>query len=127
MTIGGIIRQLRESRGLTQDQLGEQLGVGPSAVSAWENDVKVPRMGVVEKMAAYFSVEKSYIMCPDEKTPSGKPGERNIYTQDILSKLSEMKFEEVMKIREVMEWIQLEDADFAAVREIVRAIRRNKK
>lgn len=127
MTIGEVIKYLRESRSLTQDQLGEYLGVVPSAVSAWENNIKVPRMGVLEKMAAYFGVEKSYIMYPEEKSPPGETGERNVYTQDILNKLGGMEYEDIMRFREMLDWAQLDDADFAAVREVVRAIRRNRK
>lgn len=32
----------RKRAGLTQDQLGELIGVGRNAVSAWENDVRLP-------------------------------------------------------------------------------------
>ena len=127
MTIGETIKYLRDAHGLTQDQLSEQLGVATSSVSSWESDLKIPRMGVVEKMASYFGVEKSYIMCPEEKASSGESGERNMYSKDILSKLSEMRYEDVIKIREMLEWVQLADADFAAVREVVRAIRRHTK
>ena len=56
------IKQLRESRGLTQAQLAEQLGVSYQAVSTWENGLKMPRMGVIEKLSDFFGVPKSQIM-----------------------------------------------------------------
>ena len=32
----------RKRAGLSQDELGEKLGVGRNAISAWENDARVP-------------------------------------------------------------------------------------
>lgn len=37
-TIGSRIRQLRESRGWTQEQFAKRVGVTKSAVSQWESD-----------------------------------------------------------------------------------------
>ena len=38
MTIGNNIKRLRVNRGVTQEQLGEALGVSGQAVSKWENE-----------------------------------------------------------------------------------------
>lgn len=45
MSIGERIRSLREAQGLTQQQLGEIAGVSDKAVSTWENNANIPRMG----------------------------------------------------------------------------------
>lgn len=37
--IGKFIAQLRKEKGLTQEQLGEQLGITGKAVSKWETGV----------------------------------------------------------------------------------------
>lgn len=39
MKIGGSIASLRKARGLTQEQLAQQLGVSAPAVSKWETEV----------------------------------------------------------------------------------------
>lgn len=62
MSIGSNIKLLRESHGLTQAQLGQIAGVTDKAVSTWESDAKVPRMGAVQKIADYFRVSKSAIL-----------------------------------------------------------------
>ena len=66
MSIGQNIRNLRESHGLSQTELGKIAGVTDKAVSTWEIDAKIPRMGAVQKMAEYFHVPKSTIL--DDET-----------------------------------------------------------
>ena len=65
MSIGENIKSLRESRGLTQAQLGDAVGVTDKAVSTWESGKREPRMGVVEKLAAFFNVPKSVLLFGD--------------------------------------------------------------
>lgn len=61
-TIGDRILRLRESRGWTQQQLGDYLSVSDGTVSTWEVGRRTPRMGAVESMAELFKVKKSYII-----------------------------------------------------------------
>lgn len=65
MSIGENIKRLRESRGLTQAQLGDAVGVSDKAVSTWESGKREPRMGVVEKLAVFFNVPKSVLLFGD--------------------------------------------------------------
>ena len=62
MPISENIRLLRESHGLSQQELGEIAGVTDTAVSAWERGLKVPRMGAIQKIADYFNIKKSDII-----------------------------------------------------------------
>lgn len=79
MTIGGNIRRLRNRADITQEQLGEIAGVSSMAVSQWENGRAVPRMGAVERMAAYFGVRKSEIIeDTDELDTELAPDEREL-------------------------------------------------
>lgn len=50
------IRRLRESRGLTQRELGALVGVSDKAVSTWEKGEKTPRRVPLQKLAALFDV-----------------------------------------------------------------------
>lgn len=60
--IGEKIKLLREKRGLTQEELAEKIGVSKSSISQWENGMKEPRMGMIQKVADLFGVTKSYII-----------------------------------------------------------------
>lgn len=62
MSIGSNIKRLRMEAKLSQSELGKIAGVTDKAVSTWESDIKTPRMGAVEKMAAYFGIPKSAIL-----------------------------------------------------------------
>lgn len=62
MGIGENIKRLRESRGMTQEEMGAIADVSAMAVSQWENGRAVPRMGAVERIARYFGVTKSELI-----------------------------------------------------------------
>ena len=62
MTIGENIKRLRIEHGLDQITRGKIAGVSDKAVSSWENNNSVPRMGAIEKMARYFKIKKSDII-----------------------------------------------------------------
>ena len=65
MAIGDNIKNLRLQHGLSQMELGAVVGVSDKAVSTWEQNKVVPRMGAIQKMADYFGVQKSDIIEPD--------------------------------------------------------------
>lgn len=60
--IGDKIKKIREEHSLTQVELAKICGVSDKAVSTWEQNVKVPRMGALQKLADYFGVSKSYFI-----------------------------------------------------------------
>ncbi len=62
MSIGQNIKRLRELHGMNQSELAQIAGVTDKAVSTWENDLKIPRMGAIQKMADYFHISKSAII-----------------------------------------------------------------
>lgn len=67
MSIGQRIKALREKHGLSQKELAAIAKVSVQAVSSWENDIAIPRMGPIERMAIYFGLLKSDII---EDNPS---------------------------------------------------------
>lgn len=73
MSIGSNIKNLRVAHDLTQSDLGRIAGVTDKAVSSWESDAKVPRMGAVQRIADYFSIPKSAIL--DDSTPISAPSD----------------------------------------------------
>ena len=62
MGIGENIKLLREKYGLYQKELGLIAGVSDKAVSTWEQGLKEPRMGAIQKIADHFGLQKSNII-----------------------------------------------------------------
>ena len=59
------IKELRQSMGITQEQLGSMLGVKKAAVCKYENEkVSVP-FQVLEKLIDIFGVSADHILCRD--------------------------------------------------------------
>lgn len=53
--------ELRKRNSLSQEQLGEILGVTKSVISDWENGKKFPTKRNLEKICDYFNVTISYL------------------------------------------------------------------
>lgn len=62
MGISENIKLLREQYGLSQKELGKIAGVSDKAVSTWEQGIKEPRMGAIQKIADHFGIQKSNII-----------------------------------------------------------------
>lgn len=62
MGISENIKLLREQYGLSQKELGQIAGVSDKAVSTWEQGIKEPRMGAIQKLADHFGIQKSNII-----------------------------------------------------------------
>ena len=73
------IKRLRESRGLTQSRLGDAIGVTGKAVSTWESGTRMPRMNAVDKLAAFFGIDKRDLLfeasCANAEPAGGRGGD----------------------------------------------------
>ena len=67
------IRNLRLSYNMSQKDFALIAGVSDKAVSTWANGIKVPRMGVIQKIADHFGIKKSDILEDFTAQPSTTP------------------------------------------------------
>lgn len=70
MGFGNRIKELRVLNALTQAQLAEKVGVDPSAVSLWENDINEPKASYIVRLALTFSVSADYILGIEDEAGS---------------------------------------------------------
>lgn len=56
------LRYYMEREGLNQADISRLVGVSESAVGKWMKRKSTPRMGVVEKLANYFGINKSDLL-----------------------------------------------------------------
>lgn len=62
ISIGKFIAALRKEKGLTQEQLGEKLGVTNKTVSRWETGTYLPPAEMLLSMSGLFSVSINEIL-----------------------------------------------------------------
>lgn len=65
MTIGTRIKQLRQERNITQEQLAESLGITSRAVSQWECDRTAPDILQLPALANVFNVTTDFLLGVD--------------------------------------------------------------
>ncbi len=80
MNVGEYIKQLRTEKGLTQEELGDLLGVKRAAVNKWESGmVQNLKRTTIKRLADIFHVNPaSFIdgLTPDEQITSGNYSEK---------------------------------------------------
>ena len=59
--IGKFIAELRRRAGLTQEALGEKIGVTNKTISRWENGDYMPNIEMLQRLAEEFSISISEI------------------------------------------------------------------
>ena len=65
MTTGEKIAVLRKEQGMSQEALGEKLGLSRQAVSKWEADQAVPTMDNLMELSKLFGVPVDTLLRPD--------------------------------------------------------------
>lgn len=73
MTLGERIAQARKQAGLSQEQLGEKLGVSRQAVSKWEGDQTNPDVAYVAQMCRTLGVSSDWLLLGEESAQTAAP------------------------------------------------------
>lgn len=81
MKIGDRIQSLRKTKGLSQEQLAEKIGVSRQAVSKWESEQSIPDLDKIIIMSEYFDVTTDYLLkgIENEKQTGAKQPNANIF------------------------------------------------
>lgn len=80
MSIADRIRDLRKTKGISQEQLADAIGVSRQAVSKWESEQNIPEIDKIIKLGEYFEVTTDYILNGIEKVESKKNNWNRILT-----------------------------------------------
>ena len=62
MNLGKTIKELRQKRGVTQDEFAEALCVSVQTVSRWENGINAPDVSMLPCLSVYFGVTADYLL-----------------------------------------------------------------
>ena len=68
MNIADRIQNLRKTKGISQEQLAEALGVSRQAISKWESEQAAPELDKIILLSDYFDTTTDYILKGIEPT-----------------------------------------------------------
>lgn len=85
MTVGQRIAQKRKELGLSQEGLGEQLGVSRQAIYKWESDASLPEIDKLITLSKIFSVSVGWLLGVEEDGPEVSPDQEKL-VEDVLSR-----------------------------------------
>ncbi len=102
------IKDLRESKGLTQTALSRELGVTANTISRWESGTYKPKLEDLEKLARFFE-EPIWVLFPVDAQP---PTEAH---RALLSATADLPAEDIAELERY--------ADFVRARKKLRAAR----
>lgn len=72
-TFGERLKQLRNEKGLTLDELKDYLNTTKATLSRYENNKRDPKIDFATKVASYFNVSLDYVLgVTDEKSSKAK-------------------------------------------------------
>ncbi|WP_406691644.1 helix-turn-helix transcriptional regulator [Saccharopolyspora sp. ID03-671] len=85
--LGVRLRELRESRGMTQLRLGRALGVAVSSISSWESGAKTPPLTRLADYATYFAAGAVTDGVPPENALTGEQREERLRLKQELDRM----------------------------------------
>ena len=78
-----ILRELRENKGLTLEQVAEALGLRNQYISNYELGKRRPDYDTLAKLADFYGVTVDYLLGREQKKAPTQEGERQIIDDDI--------------------------------------------
>lgn len=88
MTMGQRIAACRKQLGISQEALGDQMGVSRQAISKWEADGAVPEIDKLIALSKLFSVSVGWLLGVETEAQSGP--EKEEVSEELLHKLEQL-------------------------------------
>lgn len=98
MTIGQRIAQMRKAQGLSQEALGERLGVSRQSVYKWESDAALPEIEKLIAMSRLFEVTVGWLLGVEEEADRSAAAESTAPTED-----GELTEAQLRMVREIVD------------------------
>ena len=83
--IGAFMKELRKGKGLTQEQVAEQLNVSSRTVSRWETGTNMPDISLLLEIAGLYGIS-----IPELINVERKSEKMNEDVKEIVDKMSDM-------------------------------------
>lgn len=69
------LKKLRETKQMTQAELGKALGISPSAIGMYEQGRRMPDVPTLKKISAYFKVSLDYLLNNTQEIDTANDGD----------------------------------------------------
>jgi transcriptional regulator with XRE-family HTH domain len=86
-TFGQRFTRLRKQRGLTQEELGEKIGISGQAVSKWENDASMPDVGILVQLSDLLCVSLDELLGREIPSTRIVPAEERKNIDDMIFRI----------------------------------------
>ena len=93
--VGSFLKDLRWEKGITQEQLAEELGVSGRTISRWETGNNMPDIGLLVEIAEYFDVSIPEIIKGERKSEDMKEEAKEV--AETMSDYAKAEKEELVK------------------------------
>lgn len=84
MTLGQRIQELRKGLSLSQEELGERMGVSRQAISKWEGDQTIPELDNLIALSKLFGLTVGQLLGVEQPVPAPAPPRRPPRWQKLL-------------------------------------------
>lgn len=98
--IGEFLKELRNEKKLTQEQLGECLGVSRRTVSRWETGSNLPDLEMLIEMADYYDVDLRELLDGERK---GEKMDKEL--EETVLKVTAYSNDEKRRMTRVIHWL----------------------
>lgn len=87
MTLGQRIQELRKGFGLSQEDLGERMGVSRQAISKWEGDQTIPELDKLIALSKLFGLTVGQLLGVEQpvSAPAAAPAKPSKWTKALLA------------------------------------------
>ena len=103
--VGAFLKGLRREKGITQEQLAEELGVSGRTISRWETGNNMPDISLLVEIAEYFDVSIPEIIKGERKSEDMKEEAKEV--AETMSDYAKAEKEELVKSIRNMSFIGL--------------------
>lgn len=97
---GSFLQELRKEKGLTQEQLADQLGVARRTVSRWETGNNMPDLDILVELADLYSVDLREILSGERKNE-----QMNEELKETVLHVADYTSEEKARLLKRMHWL----------------------
>ena len=100
MKIGTFLQELRKEKGLTQEQLAEQLGVARRTVSRWETGANMPDLDILVELSDLYAVDLREILNGERERER-----MNEELKETVLQVADYSSEEKARLMQRMHWM----------------------